>query len=479
MHLAVMAASKTSRRAKARAPGTTRFSPFSLAVLGLAVGACAPEESTGGGTGGTVATGGGGPAGATGSGGGPAGQTGGAPASSGGAGGGQGGRGGSGGSPGTGGGAGGGGPAGSGGASGSGGRASGGTAGGAGAGASTGTGGGSGGSAGGAGGLGGGVQEQVHFYGRWDVRADRAITVNSGSHLAAAFTGTAITARFDVATNLTSDMPTLAWQIDEGDWKEADLAVSVALATGLASGAHTVTLMARSMDENQSRWTPPLVSSTTFLGFTVTGGALQSSFRPVRPKIEFLGDSITEGVSIWQSHNGQTRKGWRDDGRIAYPSQTAQLLKAEWRQVGFGYLGILKTGNGGVPQANDSFNWIYKDVPRDGWQADMVVINEGTNDSGAAAATFRSGYAQYLTTIRAAYPTAKLVALRPFNGSQEAPIKAEVEARNAAGDARAFYVDTTGWLVSADLSDGLHPNDQGSNKAARALAAAITQIALP
>jgi lysophospholipase L1-like esterase len=331
----------------------------------------------------------------------------------------------------------------------------------------------------GAAGAGGAVQELVHFYGRWDVRTDRAITVNSGSHIGATFTGTAITARFDVSVNTTSSMPTLAWQIDQGDWKEADLAATVSLGTGLASGTHTVTLMARSMDENQSRWTPPLTSSTTFLGFTVTGGAVQSSARPVRPKIEFLGDSITEGVNIWQSHNGQTRKGWKDDARVAYASQTAQMLGAEWRQVGFGYLGILKSGNGGVPKANDSFNWIYKDVPRDDWQADMVVINEGTNDSGAAAATFRPGYAQYLTTIRTAYPNAKLLAMRPFGGAQAASIKAEVDARNAAGDTRVFYVDTTGWLVSTDFSDGVHPNAQGSAKAAQALLAAINKIQLP
>ena len=319
----------------------------------------------------------------------------------------------------------------------------------------------------------------IHYYGRWDVRADRAITVNSGSHVGATFTGTGISARFDTAVNMASDMPTLAWQIDDGEWKEADLAATVSLATGLTAGTHTVTLMARSMDENQSRWTPPLVSSTTFLGFTVTGGALQASVRPTRPKIELLGDSITEGVNIWMSHNGQTRKCWRDDARIAYASQTAQMLGAEWRQVGFGYLGILKTGNGGVPKANDSFNWFYKDVPRDAWQADMVVVNEGTNDSGAAAATFRTGYAQYLTTIRAAYPNARLVALRPFNGSQAAPIKAEVDARNAAGDMRVYYVDTTGWLAASDYDDGLHPNAQGSGKAATALAAALKTIGLP
>ena len=108
-----------------------------------------------------------------------------------------------------------------------------------------------------------------------------------------------------------------------------------------------------------------------------------------------------------------------------------------------------------------------------------VVVNEGTNDSGADAATFRTGYAQYLTTIRAAYPNAKLVALRPFNGSQAAPIKAEVDARNAAGDMRVYYVDSTGWLSGSDYDDGVHPNVQGSGKAATALAAALKKIGLP
>jgi len=301
----------------------------------------------------------------------------------------------------------------------------------------------------------------MHFYGRWE-EVDRYITVNSGSHVTTTFNGTGIMALFEVSMNLSTDMPTLAWQVDQGDWKEGELAATVSLASGLPTGTHTVTVMVRSMDENQNRWTWPLVSFTAFRQFAIVGGSMQPTPRPLGPKIEFLGDDITEGVNVWTSHNGQTQKRWRDDARIAYPTQTAQMLGAEWRQVGFGNLGILQSGNGGVPKANDSFNWIYKNVPRDSWQADMVVINEGTNDSGAAAETFRSGYAEYLTTIRAAYPNAKLVAMRPFNGSQAAPIKAEVDARVAGGDARVYYVDTTGWLGAGDYDDGVHPNVQGS-----------------
>ena len=176
----------------------------------------------------------------------------------------------------------------------------------------------------------------------------------------------------------------------------------------------------------------------------MTGGALVANPRPTQPKLEILGDSITEGVivegSSYMGHSGQC---WKNDAVYSYPTKTGRALGADYRQVGFGYQGLLKTGDGGVPAANDSFNWFYKDVPRDSWQADMVVINQGTNDSSQPAATFKTAYSTFLATIRKAYPSAKIVALRPFNGSQAAQIQAAV---TAAGDSRMFYVDTTGWV---------------------------------
>jgi lysophospholipase L1-like esterase len=324
-----------------------------------------------------------------------------------------------------------------------------------------------------------GVLETIHYYGRWNRLADRAITVNAGSHVVARFTGTGVSARFDVTLNQAPN-PTLTWRIDEADdWQEGELAATMSLGTGLAAGTHEVTLMARGLNEFQARWAPPLVSSLTFLGFDVAGGALEMSPRPAQPKIELLGDSITEGVNLWPSRPGMDTPCWRGDGRLAYASQTAQALGAEWRQVGFGRQGLLIGGNGGVPTANDAFNFIYQGVPRDGWQPDLVTINQGTNDGGAAADNFRTAYTQFVTTIRAAYPGAKIAAMRPFNGAHAAEIQAEVTARNAAGDERVYYIDTTGWLVAADFTDGLHPNAQGSQKATAALVTAIMGIGLP
>ena len=327
-----------------------------------------------------------------------------------------------------------------------------------------------------------GIAEELHFHGRWQRLAAKAVTVNSGSYVKASFTGSGVSARFDTSVNQANDLPTVAWRLDaETTWRVAEVAPTLELATGLTAGPHTVTLVARGLDENRARWTPPLVSSVQFQGFTVVGGALMKTVEPAQPKLEILGDSITEGVVVQgSSYMGKSGQCWKNDAVYSYASQAGMALDADYRQVGFGFQGILKGGNGGVPTANNSFNWFFDGVRRDAWQADMVVINQGTNDSSQAAATFKSGYATFLKTIRAGYPNAKIVALRPFSGAQASAISSAVTEANAAGDLRVYYVDTSGWLTAGtDFTDSLHPNVQGSAKAAQRLVAEIRKIGLP
>jgi lysophospholipase L1-like esterase len=320
-----------------------------------------------------------------------------------------------------------------------------------------------------------GPVELVHYYGRWHLLPVAAITVNSGSHVTATFHGTTIAARFDTTSNMDT-LPNLTWQIDGGAWKEAEIAPSLILATGLAAGSHDVRLMVRGLNETQSRWTPPLVASVTFLSFDVTGGAVDPSPRPIKRKIEFLGDSITEGVLVHKGTEAvKDTAPWRADARLDYACQTSLALDAEWRQVGFGFQGLTHPGNGGVPVAQDAFGFIYANVARDSWQADAVVINQGTNDGGADSQTFRPLYATFLQRIRAAYPNAQIAALRPFNGAHADDIKNEVMVRTTGGDKKVFYVDTTGWIDPAtDCTDGLHPNEQGHQKVTARLSVELT-----
>lgn len=348
------------------------------------------------------------------------------------------------------------------------------------AGASAGAGGG-GGMAGGGGGGTGGAPVQLsdwQYYGRWDLtHQGKAITVNSGSHVTASFMGSGITAKFDPSGNSKTNMPTVAIQIDDGPVVEKEISGTLELATGLPVAAHSVTLFVRGMNEGDERWTPPLVSSTVFLGFAVAGGSIVQTPRPARLKIEFLGDSITEGVNLHSmGPSGQTSANWRTDGPRGYAALTAVKLKAEWRQVGFGRQGLTIAGNGGVPKAQDAFNWFYSGVPRDTWQPDMVVINQGTNDGSASGATFAPLYSSFLGLIRTAYPDAKIVAIRPFVGAFGTEISAQVAARKAGGDAKVYYLDTDGWTAPADFTDGLHPNQAGSVKIADKLTTALQAL---
>ena len=317
----------------------------------------------------------------------------------------------------------------------------------------------------------------IRFFGRWDLRApDRAITVNSGSYFLAQFSGTQITARFDVSQNQPG-FPTIAWRIDQGDWQEAEVAPTMMLADGLTDAPHTLWLMVRALDTNQSRWKAPLVASVTFLGLNLPGGG---KFLPPLPewnspklKIEFLGDSITEGYRVRGPHlEGKTGLPWANNALLSYSCQTAMQLGAQWRQVGFGATGLSGGGSGGTVSALKSFNYFYDGCPRDNWQPDLVVVNQGTNDRTILSGPFEVLYSRYLTLIRQAYPNAKIVALKPFNGAHADGIQKAVDDARAAGDKKVYFIDTTAWFPA-----GLHPSfREGPGIATHLVRALQTQV---
>jgi hypothetical protein len=316
--------------------------------------------------------------------------------------------------------------------------------------------------------------KQLSFFGRWDLRSPQhAITVNSGSYVLAHFSGDSVSAEFDVSLN-QAPLPTLAWRIDDGQWQESEVQPKVALATGLSTTPHVVWLMVRGLDEHQNRWTKPLTASITFLGLSLpaNGQLLEPLDAWTHPKlkVEFLGDSITEGVLVQPGGcgEGKTSWPWQSDALHSYACQTAMLLGAAWRQVGFGATGLAHGGSGGAPPALDSFKSFYDGCPRDDWHPDLVVINQGTNDHDMAPETYRPLYARYLSMVRQAYPLAKIAAVRPFGGFQADSIQAAVDQARQAGDNEIYYIDTTGWY-----SGDLHPNAKSCEDIARHLASAL------
>ena len=320
------------------------------------------------------------------------------------------------------------------------------------------------------------LPEQLAFYGRWDRRQpERVITVNSGSSIKARFEGTGMIALFDTAVNQLP-FPTIAWRIDGGSWQEAEIAPSVTLAEKLSPGPHDLFLMARGLDEHQSRWASPLIASITLTDLTPTAGRFIPLLVETGPKLEFLGDSITEGVLVHDEMLKETPWPWLTDGRLSYAGLTAMELHAQWRQVGFGGQGVTRGGSGGIPAASDTLNFFYKDCPRDDWQPDAVIINQGTNDRGVKPDFFKPIYAAYLKQIRTAYPKAKIIAIIPFCGAQSESIKAVIQERHQDQDTQSYVIDASQWLRHEDYTDGLHPNVRGGEKAAKQLAAELRVI---
>jgi lysophospholipase L1-like esterase len=190
-----------------------------------------------------------------------------------------------------------------------------------------------------------------------------------------------------------------------------------------------------------------------------------------RRLIEFVGDSITEGILVYPRAKD---KAWTDlaDSRLAYAFRTAQALDAEPRIIGFGAQGITQGGNGGVPPVGLAYPFAYEHVPAEDDPADIVVINHGGNDS--AAPNIEAGYRNLIRLVRRHSPDAAVFCVVPFPQVHARSISRAVAAARAAGDERVHFVETAGWVdPRTDTTDGAHPSAEGHAKAAKRLAERI------
>jgi hypothetical protein len=312
---------------------------------------------------------------------------------------------------------------------------------------------------------------RLSYMGHWGHPANAAITVNSGSELSFRFTGHTLRARFDTSSmtvpsqiyvSIDRAAPTL-YKVDRDD---IDLTP-----VPLSGHVHIMQLDVKDVDEYENRWILPLQSGVVLTGFDLDGGA---TVLPSAPRsslhLEFLGDSITEGVLALCPTLGVDCA----DGTVDYANLTGRAFHANFNQVGFGKQGIIQPGHGNVGTAAQSFGWNYQGSPADPrFRPDAVVINEGTNDSPYSSDDFRPGYLAYLQEIRQADPRAWIFAMRPFGGFHADDI---AWAARQLHDPKLVYVDTTGWLsVAAGDYDGTtHPNIQGHRKAAARLVTVIS-----
>ena len=153
----------------------------------------------------------------------------------------------------------------------------------------------------------------VRLTGRWGVLdGNRAVATAAGAYLEAAFYGELATLRFDME-GTAHPVPHVWISVDGGARAEAPLAPYLrVMAQG--EGPHTVRVIYKGAVEQQARWRAPLVGRIAFLGLEARREAVLE--KDTRPVIEFVGDSITEGVLI-----DDGCRPYPDDDQMNRPSQ--------------------------------------------------------------------------------------------------------------------------------------------------------------
>ena len=302
---------------------------------------------------------------------------------------------------------------------------------------------------------------RIVLEGQWGHQPGLAITVNSGSRISFTFNGSAVQVLFD-ADGLT--VPPHLWiTLDDGE-PELHLIDRPVIELTAEPGQHKVEIVVKDVNEHSNRWNQPFECAVVFAGLVLDSSTrLRLAGRPGGPRLEFYGDSITQGVRALSSDP----ESGGADGTKSYAYLTARALGASSYQVGFGRQGITRTGNGDVPPGLDSFGWNFAGSRADRVEdPNLVVINLGVNDETLTAAE----YGDYLARVRSAYQRSTIVALSPFSGKWAAEIEAAVKA---ADDPAIHYLSTDGWITEADCTDGVHPSVAGHTKIATRLTTAL------
>lgn len=305
----------------------------------------------------------------------------------------------------------------------------------------------------------------VRLFGRWHVGEKTAVTTQVGSGITIAFEGEEILLRFCMQGN-EAPFPHVWLSVDNGARFEAALDSTLRIG-GLKNGAHIATVIFKSAQETQSRWKAP-VAKVEFVGFSAeNAGVLPKEERRV---IEFVGDSITEGIAVAPYfENGCCN----NDITATFGWLTAKALDMQPVFSAYGGVGVTACGCGGVPTAPEIYGYTLADSPMN-VRADVVVINHGANDKNwkRTAEEYVGAYTHLLDTVRAHHPDAQIVVLSAFCEFLPQALAEGIDAYNRANNDNVRFVDSAGWVAPTPL----HPLYDGHKAIAEQLTAALKNI---
>ncbi len=309
----------------------------------------------------------------------------------------------------------------------------------------------------------------ISYTGRFSLYEGAMTATTSGAQIKIAFKGDTIRLLFDVKTNERT-MPHLWLVLDGGAKVEVPLDAFLRLET--TPGEHILEVIFKGSVETQPRFCHPLVGKISFLGYDLAEpGTLPEDNRKT---IEFVGDSITEGVLIdaqTGEYGNAVCQSHATDATATYGWIAAEELGLRHYHMGYGYVGVTHLGNGGVPLVQEAYPWCFQDAPI-AYHPDYVVINIGTNDREAPAEEFYAGYWKLLDAIRTCHPDAKIFSLCPFIQGHVSTQKKLIADYNREKGENILFIPTEGWLPPSPV----HPLRQSHRYAGERLAEELRKI---
>ena len=302
----------------------------------------------------------------------------------------------------------------------------------------------------------------IRFTGRWDITEKCAVTTAPGGVIEIGYYGKMAVLHFDVATNRTP-FPHLWVAVDDGAKVEVPLAQFLRV-EAKEEGNHVVKITFKGAVEMHHRWYPPLIGKVSFCGFEADAeGQLPEDNRKT---IEFIGDSITEGVLIDAEYDpkklDQPNRVYQDDVTATYAYLTAEAFGLKPVIMGYGAVGITCSGQGAVPRVAEAYPYYYHGRPMESLNADYIVINHGTNDGKATAEEYLAGMEEFLCLVRSRNSQSKIAVIIPFYQRFRDELLDFIPKFNKKYNEDIFLVDTYGWLPK----EPVHPLRDGHRLAA-------------
>ena len=303
----------------------------------------------------------------------------------------------------------------------------------------------------------------VRLTGRWDTRNERyAEATATGSYIEFAFEGKMAIAMFDVTDNAVPHLH-LWIELDGGARFETPIDSYLRI-DARTEGKHICRIIYKGGMEHFNRWQLPLRSKVSFVGYTADKPAELPEDN--RKTIEFVGDSITEGVLIDVDYckGGEPAcpvdhlcRPYQDDACATYAWLTAEALDLRPVIMGYGALGVTRAANGKVPPVPVSYPYNFEGSPISRTEPNIIVVNHGANDRPKSAEEYVEKYGELLDVIRANNPNAKIVSLSAFCGGHHEALGAFIEKYNKEKNEDILFIDSTGWVPP----EPLHPLRDG------------------